>query len=112
MNIMIFMTKKEIAIPPPARAGGLLATSVEFSDYQKPHIYVNDKNVHKLENLCKNLVRLNIEKQNEHKWLCVKNDEEIKLINEIEQKNIAAMQLKDVYCSKQGGEENHERTTV
>ena len=78
----------------------------EFSDYRKPHIYVNDKNVHNLENLCKNLVRLNIEKQNEYKVLCIKNDEEIKLINEIEQKNIAAMQLKDVYCGKLKKEEN------
>jgi hypothetical protein len=75
----------------------------EFSDHRNPHIFVNDKNMHNLEYLCKTLTRLNLAKQQNSKSRCLKQEDDQKIVDEIEQKNIAAMQLKDVYCSREEG---------
>jgi hypothetical protein len=72
----------------------------ELSTYNKPHIYANEKNAHNLERLCKTLAVQNHEKIRERDERYTKREEMQKIVDEIEQKNLAAMPLKDVYCGK------------
>lgn len=72
----------------------------EFSNYQKPHVYADEKNAKNLERLCKTLEMQNHEKIRKCDERHAKQNELQRIVDEIEQKNLEKMSLKDVYCGR------------